>query len=280
MGEGAVDHVGHGLEAPVRMPGRPLGLTRCVVDLPHLVHVHEGIELRQAHAGEGPPYGETLPFEAGGRRGHGSHWPLVRPCPLRRRDSWQSRQVVDGYCRHECLQSVGSLARLCHPFTRHTPRSILNMVTDSEEGRISLAVSRIRGPMVQSEPVCDPLELRRQGTEFPNRRENVMASDHQAAVEEHWQASERGDSQVEHAIYSKDAILDYPQSGERFRGRDKSPRSEGPTRRAALHGASNRRRRRSLGESVHHHLRRRTQLLGQHHGIRKRGRDPRDPVLR
>jgi hypothetical protein len=41
-----------------------------------------------------------------------------------------------------------------------------------------------------------------------------------AALEEHWRASERGDASVEHAIYSADAILDYPQSGERFRGRD------------------------------------------------------------
>ena len=39
------------------------------------------------------------------------------------------------------------------------------------------------------------------------------------ALEEHWRASEQGDSEVEHAIYSADAILDYPQSGERFRGR-------------------------------------------------------------
>ena len=39
------------------------------------------------------------------------------------------------------------------------------------------------------------------------------------AIEEHWQASERGDTEVEHAIYSADAILDYPQSGERFRSR-------------------------------------------------------------
>ncbi len=41
-----------------------------------------------------------------------------------------------------------------------------------------------------------------------------------AALEAHWQASERGDAEVEHAIYDADAILDYPQSGERFRGRD------------------------------------------------------------
>jgi hypothetical protein len=40
-----------------------------------------------------------------------------------------------------------------------------------------------------------------------------------AAIEEHWLASERGDSETEHAIYALDGILDYPQSGERFRGR-------------------------------------------------------------
>jgi hypothetical protein len=39
------------------------------------------------------------------------------------------------------------------------------------------------------------------------------------AIEEHWRASERGDIEAEHAIYAVDAILDYPQSGERFRGR-------------------------------------------------------------
>jgi SnoaL-like domain len=39
------------------------------------------------------------------------------------------------------------------------------------------------------------------------------------AVEEHWRASEAGDTEAEHAIYSEDALLDYPQSGERFRGR-------------------------------------------------------------
>src|SRR3954452_11061901 len=36
---------------------------------------------------------------------------------------------------------------------------------------------------------------------------------------EHWRASERGDRDREHAIYAVDAVLDYPQSGERFRGR-------------------------------------------------------------
>jgi hypothetical protein len=42
-----------------------------------------------------------------------------------------------------------------------------------------------------------------------------------ARIQEHWDASERGDGDTEHAIYAADALLDYPQSGERFRGRAK-----------------------------------------------------------
>jgi len=46
-------------------------------------------------------------------------------------------------------------------------------------------------------------------------------ADIRARIQEHWEASERGDLDAEHAIYADDAILDYPQSGERFRGRSK-----------------------------------------------------------
>jgi SnoaL-like domain len=42
-----------------------------------------------------------------------------------------------------------------------------------------------------------------------------------ARIEQHWEASESGDADTEHAIYAADAILDYPQSGERYRGRSK-----------------------------------------------------------
>jgi hypothetical protein len=42
-----------------------------------------------------------------------------------------------------------------------------------------------------------------------------------ARLEQHWKASDCGDVDTEHAIYAEDAILDYPQSGERFRGRSK-----------------------------------------------------------
>jgi len=42
-----------------------------------------------------------------------------------------------------------------------------------------------------------------------------------ARIEQHWEASDRGETDTEHAIYAADAVLDYPQSGERFRGRSK-----------------------------------------------------------
>jgi hypothetical protein len=39
------------------------------------------------------------------------------------------------------------------------------------------------------------------------------------ALERHWAASDASDFQAEHEIYREDAVLDYPQSGERIRGR-------------------------------------------------------------
>ena len=44
-------------------------------------------------------------------------------------------------------------------------------------------------------------------------------SDIRAALDRHWAASDANDFAEEHAIYRVDAILDYPQSGERIRGR-------------------------------------------------------------
>jgi hypothetical protein len=40
-----------------------------------------------------------------------------------------------------------------------------------------------------------------------------------AALDQHWAASDANDFETEHRIYHEDAILDYPQSGERTRGR-------------------------------------------------------------
>jgi hypothetical protein len=40
-----------------------------------------------------------------------------------------------------------------------------------------------------------------------------------AALDRHWAASDANDFEAEHEIYLEDAVLDYPQSGERIRGR-------------------------------------------------------------
>jgi hypothetical protein len=39
------------------------------------------------------------------------------------------------------------------------------------------------------------------------------------ALNRHWAASDASDFEVEHDIYREDALLEYPQSGERIRGR-------------------------------------------------------------
>ena len=40
-----------------------------------------------------------------------------------------------------------------------------------------------------------------------------------AALDRHWAASDANDFEEEHQIYRDDAVLEYPQSGERIRGR-------------------------------------------------------------
>ena len=64
-----------------------------------------------------------------------------------------------------------------------------------------------------------------------------------AALERHWDASDAGDFKVEHEIYREDAVLDYPQSGERIRGRHNIQEAE----QEAFYGPANYRQWRSLG---------------------------------
>ena len=40
-----------------------------------------------------------------------------------------------------------------------------------------------------------------------------------AALDQHWAASDANDFEAEHSIYREDAVLEYPQSGERIRSR-------------------------------------------------------------
>jgi hypothetical protein len=47
----------------------------------------------------------------------------------------------------------------------------------------------------------------------------MEAGDIRAALDAHWAASDANDFELEHQIYREDAVLEYPQSGERIRGR-------------------------------------------------------------
>src|SRR5271167_1179988 len=54
-----------------------------------------------------------------------------------------------------------------------------------------------------------------------NDQQNSSVRDQEirAALDRHWAASDANDFETEHLIYHEDAVLDYPQSGERTRGR-------------------------------------------------------------
>jgi ketosteroid isomerase-like protein len=54
-----------------------------------------------------------------------------------------------------------------------------------------------------------------------SRRGAIAMSDDDfvTALQQHWAASDANDFDVEHEIYRDDAVLEYPQSGERIRGR-------------------------------------------------------------
>src|ERR1700754_4440728 len=55
----------------------------------------------------------------------------------------------------------------------------------------------------------------------PGTRGKIEMADREirAALDLHWAASDANDFEVEHQIYREDAVLEYPQSGERIRGR-------------------------------------------------------------
>jgi SnoaL-like domain len=54
-----------------------------------------------------------------------------------------------------------------------------------------------------------------------------------AALERHWAASDVDDFETEHSIYHEDAVLEYPQSGERIRSRAsiRATRARQPSRK-------------------------------------------------
>jgi hypothetical protein len=53
----------------------------------------------------------------------------------------------------------------------------------------------------------------------PQLQQSIQENQIRAALDQHWAASDANDFETEHRIYLEDAVLEYPQSGERTRGR-------------------------------------------------------------
>jgi ketosteroid isomerase-like protein len=53
----------------------------------------------------------------------------------------------------------------------------------------------------------------------PQPEQSMQEEQIRAALDQHWAASDANDFEAEHRIYLDDAVLEYPQSGERTRGR-------------------------------------------------------------
>ena len=102
-----------------------------------------------------------------------------------------------------------------------------------------------------------------------------------AALDRHWAASDANDLEAEHQIYREDAVLEYPQSGERIRGRRKvqSSRAAQPNRKRFTV-------RRIIGAGdlwVTEYVLtydRAAVLHREHHGVPRWEGGPRDPVFR
>jgi ketosteroid isomerase-like protein len=67
----------------------------------------------------------------------------------------------------------------------------------------------------------------------PQLEQSMQEAQIRAALDQHWAASDANDFETEHRIYLEDAVLDYPQSGERTRGRSniQSQRASQPSKK-------------------------------------------------
>src|SRR6201997_2019068 len=75
--------------------------------------------------------------------------------------------------------------------------------------------TRGRCPAVQSRRKETKVNDQQQKQQYSGGRDQEI----RAALDQHWAASDAYDFETEHRIYHEDAVLEYPQSGERTRGR-------------------------------------------------------------
>ena len=98
--ECAVHEIRNGFETTMRMPIGAAGFKRRIVDLAHLVHHDERIEIGRRHASKSAAHWKTFAFKTTRRGGDRAH--RARTIRQRRTYSWKC-QCVCGYCWHNKL---------------------------------------------------------------------------------------------------------------------------------------------------------------------------------
>lgn len=95
-----------------------------------------------------------------------------------------------------------------------------DLTVRTDEGRV-LAI-RFSGRRHGTPEDAAHVEVQRQQwiqSYLATERIEMEDSEIRAALDLHWAASDASDFELEHKIYREDAVLEYPQSGERIRGR-------------------------------------------------------------
>src|ERR1700733_1841488 len=107
MAKGAVDYVGDGLKAAMRMPGRALRLSWPVVHRAHLVHVHERVEFVHVDAGKGASNRKAVSLDASRRGGQRVQRTFDRGSGGRAGDAREHKKIGNRDCWHRAsIQST------------------------------------------------------------------------------------------------------------------------------------------------------------------------------
>jgi hypothetical protein len=119
---------------------------------------------------------------------------------------------------HVCGVNLRPRRQPANPVWMHVERRRFWLTTKLNQGKINLAPDNLAITIDQLS-----IEINRSNPQTSSNVIPALASDLmepiRTAIEGHWRASEEGNIEAEHSVYAEDAILDYPQSGERFRGR-------------------------------------------------------------
>src|SRR5947199_182931 len=137
------------------------------------------------------------------------------PRPTRKRTARSKRQPF--------RSAATASHRRCEPISVAPPRAepgALSPAQDEECARAGIAAFNATTTVNERSSVATLASA----PKTASAQESSMTDrEIRAALNQHWAASDANDFELEHQIYREDAVLEYPQSGERIRGRGNIP---------------------------------------------------------